>query len=113
MNAQMKTPLGPTSGAEVSKADSRKGSATAHGVQPRKWKRVAQAFYDGRRLNRFEAARTLRDWCLPSTVSGLEARGLVILRTDEMVPGAFGPVRCCRYWLAPGSRALAAELLAE
>lgn len=78
---------------------------------PRKWQRVLQAFIDGRSLNRFESARELRDWCLPTTVSQLEARGVKILRHDETVPGAFGPVRCSRYCLAPESRATASKLL--
>lgn len=78
---------------------------------PRKWQRVLAHLAAGHTLNRFEAARELRDWCLPSTVARLQQRGLLIFRQDETVPGAFGPVRCCRYWLAPESRKLAAELL--
>lgn len=78
---------------------------------PRKWQRTLKAFVDGRSLNRWEAARALRDWCLPSTVAELQARGVMILRKDEIVTGAFGPVRCCRYWLAPQSLQRARALL--
>lgn len=56
-------------------------------------------------------ARELRDWCLNTTVSQLERRGVTILRRDETVPGAFGDVRCSRYSLAPQSARRAAELL--
>ena len=65
----------------------------------------------GRTLNRFEAAREFRDSCLNTTISQLEKRGLTIHRKNETVPGAFGPVHCCRYWLAPESRAHARALL--
>ncbi len=78
---------------------------------PRKWQRVLHAFVDGRSLNRFEAARELRDWCLNTTVSQLEQRGVVILRRDETVPGAFGTVHCCRYWISPDLDDCGAELL--
>lgn len=77
-----------------------------------KWKRVLQAFYYGRSLNRFESTRELRDWCLHSTVSVLQGKGVVILRRDELVPGYQGiPTHVCRYWLAPESRQRASELL--
>jgi hypothetical protein len=78
---------------------------------PRKWQRVLRALLDGRTLNRFQAARELRDWCLNTTVSQLEQRGLKIDRRDETVPGAFGPVHCCRYRLADDSRERARQLL--
>ncbi len=82
-----------------------------HSTTPRKWQRVLRALVDGATLNRFEAARELRDWCLNTTISQLEGRGVRILRRDETVPGTFGPVHCCRYHLAPESRERAAELL--
>lgn len=78
---------------------------------PRKWQRILQAFVDGRTLNRFEAARELRDWCLNTTISQLEKRGVTILRRDETVPGAYGVVHCCRYWIAPESIQCAQGLL--
>ncbi len=78
---------------------------------PRKWQRILAALVGGRTLNRFEAARELRDWCLNTTISQLEQRGVRISRHDETVPGAFGPVRCCRYRLAPESLQRARELL--
>jgi hypothetical protein len=45
------------------------------------------------------------------TISQLEQRGLMIDRREETVPGTFGPVHCCRYWLADDSRERARELL--
>ncbi len=78
---------------------------------PRKWQRILRALVDGRTLNRFEAARELRDWCLNTTISQLEGRGVQIHRRDETVPGAFGDVHCCRYWLSPESLQRARELL--
>jgi len=96
---------GAVSAAEVLQG-SHKPSAT-----PRKWQRVLRAFVDGRSLNRWEAARELRDWCLHSTVSELQDRGVRILRKEEKVPGHFGPVRCCRYWLDPESLQHAQTLL--
>jgi len=90
------------------------GSATANPTQaPRKWARILGAFASGRSLNRFEAAREFRDWCLNTTISQLERRGVTINRKDETVPGAFGPVRCCRYTLAPQSHEFATQLLQE
>ena len=44
-------------------------------------------------------------------LSQLEARGVTILRREEVVQGQFGPVHCCRYWLAPESFDRARELL--
>lgn len=74
-----------------------------------KWKRVLNSLYY-RTLNRWDAVE-LRDWCLHSTVAGLESRGLKIDRWDEVVPGAYGPVHCKRYRLSPESRERARELL--
>ena len=80
-------------------------------VKPRKWQRVLAAFLDGRSFNRFEAER-IGDHALHSTVSALQARGVVINRRDETVSGFGGaPTRVCRYWLSPDSRQRAAELL--
>lgn len=78
----------------------------------RKWQRVLRAFLSGRSLNRWEAARDLRDWCLHSTVADLEARGVRIARKSEVVPGQFGAVHCKRYWLEAESHQRALELLA-
>lgn len=103
---------GATSGAGAGTTDKRETSATAPANQP-KYLRVTGGFVDrgARGWNHFEAARELRDWCLNTTVSQLEKRGLKILRRDETVPGHFGPVRCSRYWLAPESFDRARELL--
>lgn len=86
-------------------------SATLPAAQPKKWQRILLALLDGRSLNRFQAARELRDHVLNTTISQLERRGLVIQRKDEQVPGHFGPVSCKRYWLSPESHQRAAELL--
>lgn len=88
-------------------------NATTPAAQPRKWQRVLRAFLDRgeRGWNRFECARDVRDWCLPTTVSQLEARGVKILRRDETLAGHYGPVTCSRYWLAPESIERARELL--
>ena len=87
-------------------------SATSATAQPpRKWARVLRAFADGKTLNRFDAYRELRDSCLNTTVSQIERRDVRISRREETVPGAFGPVHCCRYWLASESLQHARELL--
>jgi len=86
-------------------------SATPRMAQPRKWQRVLRWFVDGGTLNRFQAYRELRDSCLNTTVSQLEQRGVRILRHEETVPGAFGPVHCCRYVIAPEARQRARALL--
>jgi len=103
---EMRPAAGDTAGTGGDTANKHQRSAT-----PRKWQRILRALVDGCTLNRFEAARELRDHVLPSTVSELEKRGLRILRKDEVVAGTFGPVRCCRYWLAMESRGRALELL--
>ena len=99
---------GPGAGTTREKQGEAKPSAT-----PRKWQRVLRAFLAGHSFNRFTAARELRDWCLPSTVAELQGRGLKIHRKEEEVPGHYGPVRCCRYWLARESLDLARQLLGE
>lgn len=101
-------------GPEDKTQGSAKRNCTADANQPeRKWRRVLRALLDGRTLNRFEAARELKDWCLNTTISQLEARGVTILRRDESVPGAFGPVHCCRYTLAPESAERARQLIEQ
>jgi hypothetical protein len=101
-----------TAGSREDTQDVGKLTATPAPAQPRKWRRVLRALVDGRTLNRFDAYRELRDSCLNTTISQLERRGVRISRRDETVPGAFGPVRCCRYRLSPESRIRALELLA-
>lgn len=66
---------------------------------------VLAAFACGTSLNRFEAYRSLHDAVLPSTVSQIERRGIVVSRREEVVLGFGGSrVRCCRYWLEPNER---------
>lgn len=72
-----------------------------------KLRRVLAAFVAGRSLNRFDAARDVRDWCLHSTVSELESKGVRIDRAPEVVPGHYGPVHCKRYRLAPDTENVA------
>ncbi|MCU7862419.1 MAG: hypothetical protein KZQ92_00395 [Candidatus Thiodiazotropha sp. (ex Lucinoma borealis)] len=53
-----------------------------------------------RSYNRFEAVRDLHDWCLHSTVSTLQSKGVFVARETETIPGYEGsPTRCCRYWI--------------
>lgn len=81
---------------------------------PVKWCRVLAAFLAGRSFHRFDAERELNDHTLPSTVSYLQSRGVLIDREDITVPGYRGtPTRCTLYWLhqSPENRARAAELL--
>ena len=79
---------------------------------PRKWRRVLAAMTHGKTFNRFEAERELSDHCLHTTVASLQARGVVIDRSDETVPEFAGiSTHVKRYRLAPESRARAAELL--
>jgi hypothetical protein len=67
----------------------------------------------GRSYNRFEAARELGDWCIHSTMSSIQKRGVTVARKDEAVPGRTGkPCHVMRYWLTPGERAKARTLTA-
>lgn len=78
----------------------------------RKWRRVLAALLNGS-LNRFDATRApVKDWVLPSTISELQKRGIIIFSTPETVMGSYGAVHCARYSLAPESRELALQLLA-
>jgi hypothetical protein len=118
VQGQIESPVSAAAAADPGRGDKTdvptERSATACAMQPpRKWCRILRALLDGRTLNRFEAARELRDWCLNTTISQLERRGLTIQRKDEMVPGAYGAIRCCRYWLARESTARAHELLGD
>jgi hypothetical protein len=79
---------------------------------PLKWRRVLAAMAHGKSFNRFEVERELSDHCLHTTVSGLQARGIVIRRADEVVPGFAGmPTHVKRYTIAPESLERARELL--
>jgi hypothetical protein len=82
---------------------------------PRTWQRFLAALAAGRRLNRSEAARELDDHCLHSTAAEQGAKrvtiGVTIARSPETVPGAFGPVHCCRYRLAADAHQRALERL--
>jgi hypothetical protein len=79
---------------------------------PRKWERVLRALLSGQTVNRFEAERGLHDHCLHTTVSNLQAKGLVINRKMEQVPGYQGvPTDCARYSLDVDSYERARHLL--
>lgn len=81
---------------------------------PLKWRRVLAAFFDGRDFNRFEAEHELHDHCLHSTVATLQAKGLIVRRREEVVPGFQGiPTHVMRYWLAPESYENARKLLGK
>lgn len=66
---------------------------------PSKKERVLAAFVAGETLDRWSAARTLRDSCLNSSVPELEADGIKIDRWSAVAHGHFGPVRHCKYRL--------------
>ena len=91
----------------------RVGGTSPHSINRNtKLGRILSAFLEGRRLNRFEAALEFSDWCLNSTVSDLQRRGLVVARQWETIPGFNGrPTRCCRYWLPESERKNAKALL--
>jgi hypothetical protein len=81
--------------------------------RPRKWQRILLMFVEGKTLNRFEAER-VGDHALHSTVSGIQSRGVTILRREETVAGFMGaPTRVMRYWLCEASRGRALELLGK
>jgi len=114
MNTEKYLTSAGTADAGLGLRGDRDASAGSRLTQPRrKWQRILQAFIDRgeRGMNRFDCYREHRDSVLNTTVSQLEGRGITILRRDETVPGAFGDVHCCRYWLAPESIARARELL--
>lgn len=91
----------------------RGNNTRAHPTKPpQKWKRVLAAMAAGRSFNRFEAERALNDHCLHSTVSTIQAKGVMVERRDEVVPGYQGiPTHVCRYWLAPENTERALNLL--
>lgn len=66
----------------------------------------------GARLTRFDAERVCHDHTLPSTVSEIQRRGILISREGVTVPGHRGhPTRCARYWLTDEEKQKAAVLL--
>ncbi len=86
-------------------------SKTNHSKPPLKWKRTLNGLLRSSH-NRFSAERELHDHCLPSTVAELQARGAIISRRWETVPGYAGaPTRCCRYWVAAEDVKRAQKLL--
>jgi hypothetical protein len=67
---------------------------------PTKIKRVLIGLCE-RSYNRFDAARSLSDWCLHSTASTIQSKGIIVQRVFETVPGFDGnPTSVCRYWIA-------------
>lgn len=107
MTNQNKSPLGPTSGQGTN--NNQHPHPTRR--QP-KWKRTLAAMLTGKSFNRFEAERVLNDHCLHSTVSTIQAKGVMVERRDEVVPGFQGtPTHVCRYWLTDENRDRACQLL--
>lgn len=79
--------------------------------KPTKTKRVLVALME-RSYNRFEAARSLSDWCLHSTVSTIQSKGIIVLRKFETVPGFDNnPTSVKRYWIAEDQFDKAAKYL--
>ena len=81
-----------------------------------KWHRVLDALVRRPSLHRFTAERDpeVRDHCLPTTISELQKRGLVIERKIIEVPGYQGGVaHIAEYSLAPADREAARRLLAS
>lgn len=104
----------PSVAADAAGGGSKQTEAMNSSAPPKKWQRVLHALADGRSFNRFEATRQLRDWCLHTTVSTLQRKGILVARRNETVPGYEGlPTRVCRYWLEPTECAKAAKLLGD
>jgi len=74
---------------------------------------VLSALVEGRSFNRFEAARELSDWCLHSTVSTLQGKGILIHREFEKVPclGGDKTTDVMRYRLLPDQLNIGRALL--
>lgn len=71
---------------------------------PPKIARTAWGLCD-RSFNCFEAAQLLHDWVLRTTVSTIQARGIVVDRWPEDVPGYGGSsVRVMRYRIPESQR---------
>ena len=69
---------------------------------PKKWCRILAAFVRGEEMHRFSAEARHSDHTLPSTVSELQAKGVVIARRDISVPGYRGQLaHVALYWLDP------------
>ena len=90
-------------------------SGEARSPAPReKWRRVLAALIARDSINRFQAEQdpAIRDHCLPSTISELQAKGLRIDRQMIDVAGFAGEcARVACYWLHADQRARALELL--
>lgn len=76
--------------------------------------RILKLLSQGHSMNRFEAL-SAGDSALNSTVATIEARyGIQVARKWEKIPGRFGKIRLCRYWLEPGENLQKArELIAN
>lgn len=68
---------------------------------PTKRERVVGLFVDGAILDRWSAARLVRDSCLNSTVAEIEADGIQIERWPAVAEGAYGTVHYRQYRLQP------------
>ncbi len=79
---------------------------------PKKY-RVLGLLFAGRRIDRFDAAREVRDHVLHSTIAEIQRHGLAVARELVTLPALNGSasVTCARYWLTEESRALARDIL--
>jgi hypothetical protein len=69
--------------------------------RPTKRERVLGLFVAGAVLDRWAAARLVRDSCLNSTVAEIEADGIKIERWPAVAEGAYGTVHYRQYRLPP------------
>lgn len=98
--------------------EKQKHTSSTHHTPPRPIRKNSKLFCvlaelaRGARLTRFDAERVCHDHTLPSTVSEIQQRGILILREGVTVPGHRGhPTRCARYWLTDEEKQKAAVLL--
>lgn len=106
---------GPNTGSTAPGLEECKSRSESTTRPPKKWVRILAAFLRGEEMHRFSAETRHSDHCLPSTVSELQRKGVVIRRRDISVPGYRGQLaHVALYWLdlAPENVAKARALLA-
>lgn len=110
----IKKPTGEASRpAGLSKSNADKPNKNSRIRKDSKLFKVLQALSTGKSFNRFEASRELSDWCLHSTVSTIQSRGIQVHRERETVPclGGTKTTDVMRYRLLPGEIPKAIKLL--
>ena len=86
--------------------------SAAHLTRRCKLFNVLAALARGQSFNRFQAERDLHDHVLPSTIQGIEKRGIVVSRKAEIVPGFAGSkIHTVRYSLTQEEQEKAAKIL--